>query len=71
MNKKDFLFEFGDVVQLVVVSLDWADAVRTGKEFVVKSRQHAFCDNIYSIQAADGTGSAFFERNLKLVKKAG
>ena len=71
MNKKDFLFDVGDVVQLVNVCHDWAYAENLGKEFVVKNRNRAACDNVYTIQSADGDYSSFFERNLKLVKKAG
>ncbi len=71
MNKKEFMFGIGDVVRLVDVSGEWSAAERTGKAFVVKNRTHAACDNVYTIQAADGDGSAFFERNLKLVKRDG
>lgn len=71
MNKKEFLFDFGDVVRLVDVSGEWTSAERTGKAFVIKSRQHTACHNIYTIQASDGDGSVFFERNLKLVKRGG
>lgn len=70
MNKKDFLFDIGDVVRLVDVSHDWAYAENTGKPFVVKGRRRSIVDNVYTLQAADGDGSAFFERNLKLVSKA-
>lgn len=69
MNKKEFLFDIGDVVRLVNVSGEWNAAERTGKGFVIKHRQHSIVDNIYTIQSADGDYSAFFERNLKLVKK--
>lgn len=71
MNKKDFLFDFGDVVRLVDVCEDWAGAERTGKAFVIKHRQHSIVDNVYTIQSADGDYSSFFERNLRLIKKAG
>lgn len=71
MNKQEYLFDIGAVVRLVNVCHDWAYAERTGKEFVVKSRTHAACDNVYTIQATDGDGSAFFERNLILVKRKG